>query len=80
MSIVYYLREPVLKALLNFYVLAFWPQACVISAPQPGIKPTPLALESKVLTTGTPRKSQIYFLILDYGGRKKQISYIVLLI
>ena len=26
------------------------------------------------------RKSQIYFLILDYGGRKKQISYIVLLI
>ena len=41
---------------------------------------TPLAWESKILTTGLPRKSQEYFLILDYGGRKKQIPYIVLLI
>ena len=35
----------------------FGPKACVISAPQPGIKPTPSASEGKVLTTGPPGKS-----------------------
>ena len=45
--------------LLLFY--GFWflgPKAYGILAPQPGIKPTPPALEGKVLTTGLPGKSQ----------------------
>ena len=32
------------------------PQLPMISAPQPGIKSVPPALEGKVLTTGPPRK------------------------
>ena len=41
-----------------FYVLVFWGyKACGILTPQPGIKPTPPALEGKVLTTGLPGKS-----------------------
>ena len=49
--------------LLLFYVLVFWPEACGILAPQPGIEPTASALEGKVLTTGLRRKSQgDYFL------------------
>ena len=38
----------------------FWffdPNVCVILAPQPGIEPTPSALEGKVLTIGPPGKS-----------------------
>ena len=42
----------------------FGHKACGILAPQPGIKPTPPALEGKVLTTGPPGKSQT-FLIFD---------------
>ena len=34
-------------------------KACGILAPQPGIKPTPRALEGKVATTGSPEKSQV---------------------
>ena len=33
-------------------------EACEILAPQPGIKPSPSTLESKVLTTGLPAESQ----------------------
>ena len=54
---------PFLKSLLNilqycsffffFNVLAF---LVLILAPQPGIVPTPLALEGEVLTTGPPGK------------------------
>ena len=40
---------------LQFFI--FWPQSCEILVPQPGIKPTPPALEHKVLTTGPPGKS-----------------------
>ena len=44
--------------LLLFYVLVFWPQACGIFAPRPGIEPTSPALEGP----GLPGKSQeIYF-------------------
>ena len=32
-------------------------EACGILVPFPGIEPTPLALEGKVLTTGLPGKS-----------------------
>ena len=35
----------------------FGPEAGGILAPQPGIEPTPPALEGKVLTTGPPGKS-----------------------
>ena len=37
--------------------------------PLPGIKPTPPALEGKVLTTRTPEKSQAIILNI-YGFRK----------
>ena len=63
--------------LLLFYVFVFWPrQAYEILAPHPGIKPAPPALEGhpgikpappalegKVLTTGLPGKSLMYFSI-----------------
>ena len=39
------------------YVLMFLAEACGILALQLGIQPTPLAMEGKVLTTGTPGKS-----------------------
>ena len=52
--------------LLMFYVLFFFffffPFGCEawgILAPRPGIKPTPPALEGKVLTTGLSRKSHL---------------------
>ena len=38
----------------------FGHEACGILAPQPGIEPTPPALEGEVLTTGSPGKS-LYF-------------------
>ena len=40
----------------------FGHKACGISAPQPGVKPTPTALEGEALSTGQPGKS-LYFLI-----------------
>ena len=43
-----------------FYIFGFFGhKACWILAPQPGIKPTPPALEGKVLTTGPPGKPPI---------------------
>ena len=36
--------------------LVFGPEVCGILTPQPGIQPTPPALEGKVLTTGPPGK------------------------
>ena len=44
-------------------LFVFGHDACGILTPQPGIKPTPPALEGKVLTTGPPGKSQSPFLI-----------------
>lgn len=38
-------------------------KACENLASQPGIEPAPLALESKVLTSGLSRKSQIFLSI-----------------
>ena len=53
--------------LLLFYVFWFFGhEACGILAPQPGIKPTPPALEGEVLTTGLPRKSQAPFLCVTW--------------
>ena len=44
--------------LLLCYVFGFfWPEACGILAPRPGIEPAPPALEGEVLTTGLPGKS-----------------------
>ena len=43
----------------------FGPKAHRILAPQPGIEPTPPALEGKVLTTGLLGKSQHFSVILD---------------
>ena len=47
---------------LLFYVLVFWPEVCGILAPQPGIEPSPPALESEILTNGSPGKSFPTFL------------------
>ena len=44
--------------LLLFYALVFGCESCGILAPQPGIEPTPPALEGEVLTIGPPGKSQ----------------------
>ena len=59
-----FLCRPFLKSLLNllqycfcFMICFFGHEACGILVPQPGIKPTPLGLESKVLTTVPPRES-----------------------
>lgn len=45
------------------FALCFWiwgHQACGILGPQPGVKPVSPALEGEVLTTGLPRKSQLF--------------------
>ena len=52
--------------LLLFYVLGFWPWSMWDLASQPGIKHAPLALEGKVLTSGPPKKSQVYSLLLSF--------------
>ena len=55
----------------NIVSILFWflgYEACGISAPQPGIKPTPSALEGEVLTTGLPGKSQDWFLFCVLWG------------
>ena len=56
-----------LKSLLNllqycfcFKFFFFGPEACGILVPQPGIKPTPPALEGEVLATEPPGKSGNY--------------------
>jgi len=55
--------------LLLFSVLVFWPhKACGVFTPQPGIKPTPLALEGEVLTTGQPWKSLQYIFKLRHNS------------
>ena len=51
----------------NIVSMLFWfscSEACGILAPQPGIKPTPPALEGKVLTTGPPGRSYDEDLVL----------------
>ena len=49
------------KSLLNLsqycFSFMFWLFGRGILTPQPGMVPSPSALESKVLTTGLPRKS-----------------------
>ena len=39
-------------------LFVFWPRGIGILAPQSGIKPTPPALEGKILTAGPPGKFQ----------------------
>ena len=58
------------KSLLNVlqycFCFMFWffgCEACGISAPQPGMEPTPPALEVKVLTTGPPGSLCFYSFI-----------------
>ena len=41
-------------------------EACRILALQPGIEPTPLALEGEILTTGLPGKSQSFFILFYF--------------
>ena len=48
-----------LQILLLFYALVFWLRG--LQFPQPGIEPTPAALEGEVLNTGLPWKSPDYF-------------------
>ena len=44
-----------------FLFYCFDPETCGISAPRSGIKPAPLALEVRVLTTGLPGKPLIFY-------------------
>ena len=60
----FFWRGPFLKPWLNllqhcfcFTFRFFGCEACGISAPQPGIEPSPPALEGGVVTTGPPGKS-----------------------
>ena len=62
----FFLMWPIFKVfiefvtiLLLFYVLVFWSQDVWDLTPQPGIKPELPTLESKVLTVGSPGKSQL---------------------
>ena len=48
----------------------FGPKACGILAPQPGMEPTPPALEGEVLTTGPPGKSQWLLFNLEVSRRQ----------
>ena len=55
--------------LLLFYVLCFLAmRPCEILAPQPGIEPSPPALEGalegELLTTGPPGKSQYFYVFI----------------
>ena len=43
-------------------VLFFGQEACGISAPQPGIEPTPRTLKGEVLSTRQPGKSRSTFI------------------
>ena len=53
--------------MLQYCFCFFGCKACEILVPQPGIEPTPLALEGEVLTTGPPGKSpKIWFLYCAY--------------
>jgi len=50
------------------FCFVFWffgREACGISAPRPGIKPTDPALEGKVLATGHPGKSMELIFYLE---------------
>ena len=73
-----------LKSLLNLlqycFCFIFWffgREACGILAPWPGIKPTPCALEDKVLTTGLPGKAQVFnhFDLIFYVWCKIRIHF-----
>ena len=48
----------------------FGPKAYEILAPQPGVEPTPSALEVEALTTGPPKKSLFFLLFLQKTGHK----------
>ena len=73
-----------LKSLLNLllqhcFCFMFWGfffglQACGISASWPGIEPAPPALESEVLTTGTPGKS-LWHVLKTSNGRSDTVSF-----
>ena len=74
-----------LKSLLNllqycfcFMLWFFGHKACGISAPRPGIKSAPPAMEGEVLTTGLPGKSLSWiFLTWEWRGweKKKQMVF-----
>ena len=54
-----------LQCCFCFMFWFFGHKACGILAPQPGIKPTPPALEGKVLTTGPPGK--VFAIVFNVG-------------
>ena len=60
----------ILKSLLHLlqycfcFLMFFGHEACGILAPQPGIEPTPLALEGEVLTTGSREVPVVWLVVL----------------
>ena len=53
----------------------FGHETCGILAPQPGIEPTPSALEDKVLTTKPPGKSLYYEFLRNFLSDDKNNLY-----
>ena len=50
----------------TLFFFFFGREACGILAPQPGIEPTPPALEGEVLTTGPPGKSHFLAFLKNF--------------
>ena len=55
-----------------FFMFCFGQEACGVLALQPGMEPTPPALEGKVSTTGLPGKS--WFSLMNCGPSDHNVS------
>ena len=50
-------------------------EACAILAPQPRIKPAPIALEGEVFTIGPPGKYQVYLIFKITAWEEEMASH-----
>ena len=75
-SLVAQMVKNLFTILLLSNILVFWPLAFGILAPIKVIKPTLLALESEVLTTGPPGKSprNAFMNLISLGSWKNFVS------
>ena len=71
----YSLSQDIIFLYLSFKFWFSGREACGILVPQPGIEPTPSALEGEVLTSGLPGKSlKTSLIIKHYFARKLSIE------
>ena len=75
-SLVAQMVKNLFTILLLLNILVFWPLAYGILVPIRVIKPTLLALESEVLTTGPPGKSlqSAFMNLISLGSRKNFVN------